>query len=179
MTTPYSIYAITDAVASIDHGEDPWFALGRFLHDWWCYAVDRRQDLISAPPAPTTTTEGKYWAAFFAATVEELCSKTPFPCPAWIDKQDYKLETPWFYSSLPSQHEWLLSTTPEPFKKRNIFVGGSILDNKYELQQNFHMKPRWSIWSDQDLQNLAAAAELSSPSPFDSDRKFPLQSSSL
>ena len=57
--------SITDAVASIDQGEDPWFAFGCFLHDWWRYAVNRRQDLISTPPAPTTTAEGKRWAAFF------------------------------------------------------------------------------------------------------------------
>lgn len=161
---PYSIHSITDAVASIDQGEDPWFAFGCFLHDWWRYAVDRRQDLISIPPAPTTTAEGKRWAAFFAAAVEELCSRTSFPCPAWTHKQDYKLEHPWFHSPQLSQRDWLLSTTPEPFKRRNIFVGGSILDNKYELQQTSHSKPRWSIWSDQDLQNLAASEEISSHS---------------
>jgi hypothetical protein len=59
----------------------------------------------------------------------------------------------------------LLSTTPEPFKRRNIFVGGSVLDNKYELQHPFASKSRWSTWSDQDLQNLAGANELSSTLP--------------
>jgi|SRR5437660_1966057 len=158
---PYSIHSVADAVASIDQGEDPWFAFGCFLHDWWRYAVDRRQELISTPLAPTVTAEGKRWAAFFAAAVEELCSRTSFPCPAWIYKQDYKLEYPWFYSSQLSQRDWLLSTTPEPFKKRNIFVGGSVLDNKYELQQSASSKPKWSIWSDQDLQNLTASEETS------------------
>ena len=142
---PYSIHSIADVVASIDQGEDPWFAFGCFLHDWWLYAVDHRQDLISAPPAPTTTAEGKRWAAFFAATVEELCSRTSFPCSTWIYKADYQLEDPWFHSPQLSQRDWLLSTTPGPFKRRNIFVGGSILDNKYELQQTSHSKPRWSI----------------------------------
>lgn len=160
---PYSsIHSVADAVVSVDQGEDPWFALGRFIHDWWCYAVDRRQDLINIPPAPTTTAEGKRWAAFLAATVEELCSRTSFPCPTWIYKQDYKLEYPWFHSPQLSQRDWLLSTSPEPFKRRNIFVGGSVLDNKYELQQTSHSKPRWSIWSDQDLQNLAMSEETSS-----------------
>ncbi len=109
---PYSIHSVADSVASIDQGEDPWFAFGCFLHDWWRYAVDRRQDLISIQPAPTTTAEGKRWAAFFAAAVEELCSRTSFPCPAWIHKQDYKLEHPWFHSPQLSQRDWLLSTTP-------------------------------------------------------------------
>jgi hypothetical protein len=50
----------------------------------------------------------------------------------------------------------------EPFKRRNIFVGGSIVDNKYELQQT--SKPGWSLWSEQDLKNLAASEEVSSHS---------------
>ncbi len=36
------IHTIADAAAQIAQGEDPWFALGNFLHDWWCYAVDVR-----------------------------------------------------------------------------------------------------------------------------------------
>jgi hypothetical protein len=157
---PYSIHTVADAVASIDQGEDPWYAFGRFHHDWWRYAADRRQDLISTPPAPTRTAEGKRWAAFFAAAVEELCSRTSFPCPAWIYQQDYKLESSWFLPPQLSQRDWLLATTPEPFKRRNIFVGGSVLDNKYELQQISKPKPRWSIWSEQDLQNLVASEKL-------------------
>ncbi len=64
---PYPMHSIADAAARIDQGEDPWFALGCFLHDWWCYAVDHRQDLISEPPAPAATQEGRRWAAFCAA----------------------------------------------------------------------------------------------------------------
>jgi len=159
---PYPIHSIADVVARIDQGEDPWFALGCFLHDWWYYAVDHRQDLISEPPAPAATQEGRRWAAFCAAVVEELCSRTSSPCPVWTHRQDYVLERPWFYFPQLSQRDWLLSTTPEPFKRRNIFVGGSVLDNKYELQHTFDTKPRWSIWSDQELQSLVESNEVPS-----------------
>jgi hypothetical protein len=150
---PYQIHSIADAAKQIDQGEEPWFALGNFLHDWWCYAVDYRQNLIAAPPAATTL-EGKRWAVFCAATVEELCHRTSFPCPAWTNQQDFFLENPWFYYPELSERDWLLSTTPETFKRRNIFVGGSVLDNKYELKHIFGSKPKWSIWSDQELQEL-------------------------
>jgi hypothetical protein len=146
----------------IDQGEDPWLAIGCFLHDWWCYAVDHRQDLISEPLAPAVTPEGRRWAAFCAAVVEELCSRTLFSCPAWTRQQDYVLESPWYYFSQLSQRDWLLSTTPEPFKRRNIFVGGSVLDNKYELQRTFEAKPRWSMWSDQEIQSLIGLNEVPS-----------------
>ncbi len=128
---PYHIHTIADVAASIYQGEDPWFALGSFLHDWWNHTEDVRRNLIDEPPAPATTPEERRWAAFCAATVEELCARMSLACPAWTNQQNYFLEQPWFYYPQQSQRDWLLSTTPEPFKRRNIFVGGNVLDNKY------------------------------------------------
>jgi hypothetical protein len=151
---PYPTHSVANAASQIYQGEDPWYVLGDFFHDWWCYAINYRQDLIAEPPAIGSTLEEKRWAAFCAAAVEELCSRTSFPCPTWVNQQDYFLEQPWFYDTQLSQRDWLLSTTLEPFKRRNVFVGGNVLDNKYELQHLFGSKPRWTIWSDQELQNL-------------------------
>ena len=155
---PYPIHPIADAAAQIAQGEDPWYALGNFLHDWWCYAIDARAELITEPLILGTTLKEKRWAAFCAATVEELCIRTGFSCPEWTSKQDYVLEQPWFYDSQPSHREWLLSTTLEPFKRHNVFVGGNVLDNKYELRQ-FETKPRWEVLSDEFLQKLVKAKE--------------------
>jgi len=151
---PYPIHSVSEAAAQIYQGEDPWYALGNFLHDWWCYAVDYRQDLIAEPPTIGSTLEERRWAAFCAATVEELCFRTSFPCPAWTSQQDYFLAQPWFYDPQLSQRDWLLSTTLEPFKRHNVFVGGNVLDNKYEFARRFGSKPRWAVWSDEELQNL-------------------------
>jgi|SRR5450432_411743 hypothetical protein len=156
---PYPIHTIAEAATQISQGEDPWFALGGFLHDWWSDAKSYRQVLIAESPSPSMTPEGRRWAAFCAAIVEELCTRTCFPYPAWINRQDYTLEHPWFYFSQPSQRDWLLATTPEAFRRRNIFIGGSILDNKYELHQTFNAKPGWTLWSDQELRNLSAPNE--------------------
>ena len=154
---PYPIHSMADTAAHIYQGEDPWFALGCFLHDWWCDAATYRQQLIAEPPAPVVTRDGRRWAAFCAAVVEELCARTGFPCPAWTDRQDYFLEQPWWYYSQASQRDWLIKTTPEPFKRRNIFVGGNVLDNKYELRHLFGSRPGWTPWSDEELQNLLAS----------------------
>lgn len=162
MTSPlpaYPIHTIAGAATHITQGEDPWFALGSFFHDWWCYAVDNRADLIAEPPARGVTLEEKRWAAFCAATVEELCSRTSFPCPMWTSSPDYVLEQPWFFDPQPSQRNWLLSTTPESFRRHNVFVGGGILDNKYELRQQFGAKPKWTIWSDEELERLTKSSD--------------------
>jgi hypothetical protein len=158
---PFPIHTIAEVSAQIDQSEDPWFVLGCFLHDWWCYARDHRQELICEPFLPATTSEGKHWVAFCAATVEELYLRTAFPFPDWLSQDTSILDVPWFVSSPTSQQETLLSTTPEPFRRRNVFVSGSVLDNKYELRHTFGAKPRWSLWSDQDLQKLSEAKKVS------------------
>ncbi|GHO44844.1 hypothetical protein [Ktedonospora formicarum] len=149
---PYPIHPIADVVGCIDEGEDPWLALGDFLHDWWCYAVEKRRELIMEPPAVAVTLEGRRWAALCAAVVEELCRRTAFPCPEWINEQDYFLAQPWYYYPDQAERAWLLSTTPEPFKRRNVFVGGTVLDNKYELKQMFDITPiqRRNVWTPQE-----------------------------
>jgi hypothetical protein len=81
MSLPYSVHTIAGVIAQIDQGEDPWFALGCFLHDWWCYAADYRQELIAEPLPPATTPEGRHWVAFCAATAEELCLRASLPSP--------------------------------------------------------------------------------------------------
>lgn len=153
---PYPIHPISEAAVQIYQGEDPWFALGCFLHDWWCHTNSERLELVTTPPPPATTPEGEKWAAFCAATVEELCVRTSLPSPTWTSQQKFFLADPWFYDPQPSpsQREWLLSTTPEPFKRRNIFVGGNVLDNKYELKNQFEARPAWTIWTEQELQNF-------------------------
>jgi hypothetical protein len=159
MPRPYPIHPIAEVVAQIDQGENPWVCLSSFLHDWWCYAADARRDLIKKPPSPPHTDEGKRWATFCAAAVEELCSKTSFPCPAWVSREEYTLAKPWFYFAPSSQQNPFHSPTPEPFRRRNIFVGASVLDNKYELHQSFGSKPKWEVWSDEELRQLTTSNE--------------------
>ena len=101
-SSPYTHHTIARAYAAITQGEDPWFALGSFLHDWWCYAKDAREALIAEPTAIGTTLEEKHWAAFCAATVEELCKRTDFPCPLWVNKPGYILVDPSHAIHLPS-----------------------------------------------------------------------------
>ncbi len=163
-SSPYAHHTLAGAYAAITQGEDPWFALGSFLHDWWCYALDAREALIDESPAVGTTLEEKRWAAFCAATVEELCTRTGFPCPLWVNKSDYFLEDPWWYYSQPSQREWLRATTPESFQRHNVFVGGSVLDNKYEMRQQLGSQATWTTWTDEELQRLVQAKEMMSSS---------------
>ncbi|HCI80007.1 MAG TPA: hypothetical protein DHW02_09970 [Ktedonobacter sp.] len=105
MTSPYIHHPIAEALASIVQGEYPWYALGCFLHDGWCYAVDAREELIAEPPSVGKTLQEKRWAAFCAATVEELCKRPGVSCPSWTSQPEYTLELPLWYFPQPSQRE--------------------------------------------------------------------------
>ena len=55
----------------------------------------------------------------YAATL-----KGTFP-PAWT-KEVPALERPWFASSLTSLRLYLLTNSPPPFRRRNLFVDSSV-----------------------------------------------------
>ena len=130
----YQIYTIKETAKQIYSGNDPWLALGNFLNDWWGHAEKNRQTLINEPPDQGDTLEDHQWAAFCAASVEELCKRTAFPCPKWINQPEFFLTNPWFYDGYNK-------ATLEPFARRNIFVPGNTLDSKYELKQRYDDKP--------------------------------------
>jgi hypothetical protein len=118
--------------------EEPWVALGNFQNDWFIYAADRRAELIANAPQeqPTPTPEEHRWACFIAASVEYLCQQYAVPCPHWVYEHPchYQLETPWYDVPYLTDdiRTWLEKTTPEPFRKRNIYCGDRIYVNKYE-----------------------------------------------
>jgi hypothetical protein len=132
------LQTMKETYQEIAQGERPWNALGDFMNYFFCYASDRREDLIKDPieePADITP-ELHQWAVFCAASVEYLSQKYDLPCPNWVKKSSYVLREPWF-KGLGAQklhvQERLKRETPEPFTKRNIFCGDRIFANKYEL----------------------------------------------
>jgi hypothetical protein len=118
-------------------GKDPWTGLGCFSHAWYGYAKDNRAALISEPlEKPEQETEHtRRWAAFCAASVEFLCERYHVPCPHWVYDPSYTLPDPWWrtpQAADPGMQADLRRTTPAPFKRRNIFCGNRIFQNKYE-----------------------------------------------
>ena len=152
MQTPLSIHPIATVLAQIAHDDaDPWVAVGIFLHDWWCYGKEHRHDLIAQAPSLTDIYLQPQWAAFCAATVEEVCRRTSFPCPDWVDDPIFVLAEPW---RLPSAPDDATSGLPS-FQHRNILVGSNVLDNKYELQERYpQITRRFLTWTDQEIQHM-------------------------
>jgi hypothetical protein len=132
------LHTMNIAFREICEGEQPWVALGDFLNYWWMYAKDRRYDLVVDPlPEAPVDQEYQRWAAYCAASVEHLCIKYSVPCPEWVHDPKYVLSTAWYYHPQERVRHWLISTTPDEFRKRNIYSGDRMFSNKYELAEQY------------------------------------------
>ncbi len=134
------LHTISVAFQEICEGEDPWVALGNFLNYWWDYASERRYDLV-VDPLPESPLEYQRWAAYCASSVEHLCHKYGESCPQWVHDPKYILPEPWYYHPKEKVRSWLVNTTPDEFKKRNIYSGNRMFLNKYELtERHVHLR---------------------------------------
>lgn len=133
---PATIHTMSLAYQEICTGEDPWTALGNFTNAWYGYAKHMRADLVREPLVrPERETEHtRRWGAFCAASVEFLCERYGVLCPEWVHEECYILPSPWSGSDVfPEITPYRSEHTQPPFVKRNIFCGGRLFQNKYEL----------------------------------------------
>lgn len=109
-------------------GEDPRLALGDFLDDWRRTPPAQRMQLVHEPLDAAGQSEDLHrWAAFFAATVDQLSAELHQDAPSWTSRPEYRLADPWFLVrgwALRADH---LINTPVPFRMRNIFGGADLL----------------------------------------------------
>ncbi len=129
----YKPHTMAETFERICKKKAPWVALGDFLNDWQCYAIEQREELIKTPLHVSSHPTMARWAAFCAAMVEWLCYQDNIPCPSWVKQECYTLPNPWFFYRRWDTRSWLLATTPAPFKMRNIFCGDRIILNKWTV----------------------------------------------
>jgi len=116
------------------------------MNSWYAYHKTKRRMLVREHPdlPENPTLDQLRWATFCAASVEYFCQKYNIPCPKWVFDPLYeKLEEPWYYSShahLEHIREELEEESPEPFKRRNIFVSRRIYANKWEIRQDLQQR---------------------------------------
>ena len=68
-----------------------------------------------------------FLANYVAAMVESACDKRGIPAPAWT-RRVAPLDEPAFGSTLRSLRLYLLTHSPAPFRRRNIFIDASLGD---------------------------------------------------
>jgi hypothetical protein len=119
---PASARRFQDLTAACREGER--FALAE-LNSWLAgLGAGEIQDAIASPPASGLT---PYLANYIAAMVEYACARQGVPPPAWT-RAIPPLAEPVFGSALMSLRLHLLTRSPAPFRRRNIFIDATVGD---------------------------------------------------
>lgn len=92
--------------------------------------VQISDDLAGAAPAtcialcltPPATTGDRRIDATLAALVENALAKRHLPLPAWVDEPDRSSNVAWDLVHHPKLRDRARERTPEPFRRRNVFV---------------------------------------------------------
>jgi len=100
---------------------DARFALAE-LNSWLAsLGAGELQQAVSSPPARLTP----YLANYVAAMAEVACAKNGVAPPPWL-LATAPLVEPVFGSALMSLRLYLLTHSPAPFRRRNIFIDASV-----------------------------------------------------
>jgi hypothetical protein len=84
-------------------------------------SVELSEAVASAPAFPLSP----FLANYVAAMVELGCARRTVPVPAWT-RAVAPLEDPWFANTSSSLRHYLLTASPAPFRRRNIFIDSSL-----------------------------------------------------
>lgn len=129
VVTTYRPKTAAQTFERVRAGDDPRLAVGDFLDDWRRTPPSRRASLVASPIGEAgRDADRRRWAAFFAAMVDQLCAEAGLESPAWTTRSAYRLKEPWFLVPGWALRAWQLTTTPVPFRMRNIFGGDNLLN---------------------------------------------------
>jgi Protein of unknown function (DUF1778) len=84
-------------------------------------SVEIREAVASAPTVLLTP----FISNYVAAMVELACARRAIPIPSWT-RAVAPLEDPWFANTSNSLRHYLLTVSPAPFRRRNIFIDSSL-----------------------------------------------------
>ena len=109
---------LTEACAD---SRDARFALAQ-LNSWLAsLGAGELQEAVASPPPRLAP----YLANYVAAMVEVACANNGVAPPSWL-RSTAPLAEPVFGSALMSLRLYLLTHSPAPFRRRNIFIDASV-----------------------------------------------------
>ncbi len=119
---PSQQQAFGDLLGQLKSAPDPKYVLAE-IHDLLNVAAGDEFDLMTANPPSVSLSP--YLANYVAAMVEYAAAQKERKAPSWTSEVP-SLEHPVFGSDLESLRLYLLTHSPPPFRRRNIFVDSTI-----------------------------------------------------
>ena len=103
-------------------GPAPRYALAELSSLLSSFTAGQLRDAVFVPPPANLT---PYLKNYIAAMVELVCAKRAIAAPFWT-RAIAPLAEPVFASSLEGLRLYLLTHSPPPFRRRNIFIDSSV-----------------------------------------------------
>jgi hypothetical protein len=103
-------------------GPAPRYALAELNSLLSSFTSGQLKDAVFVPPPANLT---PYFMNYIAAMVELVCAKRAIAAPLWT-RAVTPLAEPVFASSLEGLRLYLLTHSPPPFRRRNIFIDSSV-----------------------------------------------------
>lgn len=93
------------------------------IHDMLNAAgADEFEQMVAQPPGMALS---DYWANYVAAMIEYTASRKGRKPPSWVSRVP-PLKVPVFGSDLKNLRLYLLTHSPPPFCRRNIFIDATV-----------------------------------------------------
>lgn len=119
---PAPAAAFQEAVAALRGPGEPSFALAQINSLLAGLSGPELREAVAAAPAVSLP---PFLANYLAAMVEAVCAMHTLPSPGWT-RAIVPLGEPIFGSALQSLRLYLLTHSPPPFRRRNIFIDSSV-----------------------------------------------------
>ena len=111
---------LAEAATRIRDGEDPGYVIKDFLHEF--HDGRRFTMLQTAPPdLEGSVADALRWNAFVQALAVYLAVQIDCDPPNWT-QTPIRLPNPWFASPGTALRNYLLMSSPAPFRTRNLFI---------------------------------------------------------
>ncbi len=121
-TLPPAQKAFGDLIEQLKHSSDPKYVLAE-IHELLNKAnADEFEQMVNYPPGPGLT---DYLANYVAAMIEYTAVQKRRKLPSWT-KEVPPLEVPVIVTDLKSLRLYLLTHSPPPFRRRNIFIDSTV-----------------------------------------------------
>jgi len=126
MKSPYRPKTLNEVGRRILEGGDPGYEIKDFLHEF--KDSPNIQMLLAPPPnLEGSVSDGKRCSAFLQALAVHLATRLDCDPPNWT-KPQIQLSDPWFASPGTALRNYLLISSPAPFRSRNLFIDEDSLE---------------------------------------------------
>lgn len=109
--------------------EDEILLYGQFLDNFYACKYQKEREMLILEE-PLYNENFSVFMCMLAGTVEKLANDFSLKIPSWVYKKEYYLDIKYYAFNTKNKEfqEYLKNSTPKEYKKRNLYVGDTMLE---------------------------------------------------